>query len=174
MEEKEQATEATHSEEEVVLDLEEGEATEDGEAVETLKQKLADAEEAKRQLTARAKKAEAQLKDRPRAAEAPQPTSALSKDEAELLILASQGLTDAELVNELKALAKVRGTSLIETTKDPIFIALQKAREDEAKAEKAKLPASRGSTQAKKEKEISAPGLSDAEHKELWKQQNGR
>ena len=141
---------------------------EETEDIETLKVKLAESEEAKRQITARAKAAEAKLKERP--APAPQPiTNALSKDDTELLILASQGLNDPELIGELKALAKVRGKSLIETQTDPIFIAMKAAREETAKVEKAKLGASKGSGGIRRGKDLNTPGLSDAEHRELWK-----
>ena len=139
---------------------------EETEDIEALKVKLAEAEEAKRQITARAKAAEAKLKEKP----APQPLiNALSKDDTELLILASQGLNDPELIGELKALAKVRGKSLIETQTDPIFIAMKAAREETAKVEKAKLGASKGSGGIRRGKDLNTPGLSDAEHRELWK-----
>lgn len=139
---------------------------EETEDIEALKVKLAEAEEAKRQITARAKAAEAKLKEKP----APQPiTNALSKDDTELLILASQGLNDPELIGELKALAKIRGKSLIETQTDPIFIAMKAAREETAKVEKAKLGASKGSGGIRRGKDLNTPGLSDAEHRELWK-----
>ena len=139
---------------------------EETEDIETLKVKLAESEEAKRQITARAKAAEAKLKEKP----APQPLiNALSKDDTELLILASQGLNDPDLIGELKALAKVRGKSLIETQTDPIFIAMKAAREETAKVEKAKLGASKGSGGIRKGKDLNTPGLSDAEHRELWK-----
>jgi hypothetical protein len=121
------------------------------------------------QVLARAKKAENALK-------AQKPSSfnnALSKEDAEALILASQGLS-VELIGELKTLAKLRGKSLIETQGDPIFVAIKEKFDSDAKQEKAKLPASRGSGQMKKEKTINDSGLSDEEHKEIWKRSQGR
>lgn len=137
----------------------------DSEEVQTLKQQLAEAEEAKRQLTARAKSAEAKLKEK---AETPL-TSGLSKEEAELIILSSQGYTQEQL-EELKALARARGKGLIETQSDPVFARMKEVWEQQAKEEKSKLGASRGSSTVKKEKDFNSPGLTDEEHKAMWKE----
>lgn len=160
MEEENKVAETTNSDEEVDLE----ETTEDTEDVQALKQKLAEAEEAKRQLTARAKSAEAKLKEKAE----PQISNGLSKEEAELIILSSQGYTKEQL-EELKALAKARGKSLIETQSDPIFLRMKEVWEQQAKEEKSKLGASRGSSTVKKEKDFNTPGLSDEEHKAMWK-----
>lgn len=99
--------------------------------------------------------------------------TSLSEEQIEEKILLSQGM-DSELIDELKTLAKVRKTGLIQAQNDPIFIAIKKQKDDDEKAKKAKLGASRGSGTVKKEKTTVSPGLTDAEHKELWlSQQKG-
>ncbi len=125
-----------------------------------------------RQVLARAKKAEAALKTQPKP---PQTITqnALSQDDIDTRILKSQGMTDVHL-DSLKKVAKINNTSLIEAQSDPIFQAIKEKEEREAKAQKAKLPASRGSASVKKEVNISSPGLTDAQHKELWRESQGR
>lgn len=171
MEEENQVIEPQIEDESVEDEPTEEQPNED---VEALKKQLEEANEAKRQLTARAKKAEEEAKKYKPKEESQQRTdvnqNTLSKEETELIVLAGQGLTDPELVNELKALAKVRGKSLIETTNDPIFVALKTAKEEEAKKESARLGAGKGSGTVKKKKDFNTPGLSTEEHKALWKQ----
>lgn len=157
--------------EEPIVDIEE-------EDVETLKQKLADAEEAKRQLTARAKKVEAENKALKGTKAEPTPPviskqPVLSEDAIDERLLKSQGMSD-ELLEELKALAKVRGKSLLDTQSDPIFKTIKEAKEAEAKSQKAKLGASRGSGSVKKEKTFNTKGLTPEEHKQLWLESEGR
>jgi hypothetical protein len=115
------------------------------------------------QVLARAKKAEALLRQKPTITNNP-----LTDEDIEAKILKSQGLND-ELLNELKALSKIRGKSLIETQNDPLFIAIKEQKEAEVKSQKARLGASKGSGSVKKEKDFNSPGLSDTEHKEMWK-----
>lgn len=88
-------------------------------------------------------------------------------------ILKSQGMSD-ELLGELETIAKVRGKGLIDSQTDPIFIALKDSKEAEAKSAKAKLGASKGSGTVKPQKGFNTPGLSDEEHKEMWRQSQGR
>lgn len=94
-------------------------------------------------------------------------------------ILKANGV-DEDMLKEMKALKAVRSkekgkeVSLLEVQNDPIIKALKKERDDEEKAKKAKLPASRGSGSVKKERTISDSGLSDAEHKALWREMQGR
>lgn len=147
----------------------------DTEDVEALRHQLAEANKKLEnfdQVVARAKKAEALLKNKPEATQNIT-TSGLSKEDIEEAILKNTGMS-ADLLKDLKALAKVRNTGLIEAQNDPIFVAIKKAQEEEAKSEKAKLPASRGSSSVKKEKDFNTPSISDAEHKELWKASMGR
>ena len=79
-----------------------------------------------------------------------------------------------ELLTELVALSKVRGKSLLDTQSDPLFIALKESKEAEAKSAKAKLGASKGSGSVKTEKGFDTPGLTEEEHKEMWKKSQGR
>lgn len=123
------------------------------------------------QVLARAKAAEAKLKAKP--AQTINQTPALSEEQVHVAILKAQGKSQDE-IDYLKKIAGVNKTTLIDAQNDELFAVFQKKREDEAKAQKAKLGASRGSGTVKKEKTLSSPGLTDAEHKELWKAQNGR
>jgi hypothetical protein len=160
-------------EQELEINLDE---TADEETVESLKEKLAKEQEARRQLTARAKAAEDKLK-----ASAPAPVkvvpptlnNGIDLATMEKTILKSQGMSD-DLLEELVALSKVRGKGLLDTQSDPIFIALKEAKESEAKKAKANLGSSKGSGTVKKEKSFDTPGLSEEEHKEMWKQSQGR
>lgn len=146
------------------------------ETVESLKEKLAKEQEARRQLTARAKIAEEKLKaSAPAPVKVNPPTINNGIDEAtiERKILKSQGMSD-ELLEELVALSKVRGKSLLDVQSDPIFIALKDAKEAESKKAKATLGSSRSSGVVKNEKSFETPGLSEEEHKEMWKKSQGR
>lgn len=161
------------SDEELDLDLN----LDDGEDVETLKEALAKKDAFARQVVARAKKAEAELKalkntPAPQKENITNNNNPVNQEVIEETILRSQGLSD-ELLTELKALAKVRGTSLLATQLDPIFVKMKEVKDEETKAEKAKLSASRGSGQAKKAKDFTAQGLTQEEHKALWREQQG-
>ena len=157
----------TNTDETVVLD----EATE----VEALKVSLAEAEEAKRQLTARAHKAEAEVKaHKATKAEAPPlAPNALSADDVDVKILQSQGADEAT-IEYLKKIAKVNGTSVLAAQSDDLFVAFKEKKEREDKAQKASIGASKGSGSSQKGKTVATPGLTDEEHKDLWRQANGR
>lgn len=145
--------------------------SDDSEDIEVLKAELEKAREIKRIAEIRTKKAEAELKsykDKP--AEAV--TSTLSEEDIEVKILKAKGI-DAELLDEMKILAKVRGKSILEIENDPILIAMKNEKEAKHKAEKAKLGASKGSGQVKQAKTVNSPGLSQEEHKALWKESMG-
>jgi hypothetical protein len=166
-------TETQEQETEITL-----EETTDEETVESLKAKLYEANaklekeaEARRQLTARAKTAEAKAV---KPIEKPQQiNNGIDLATMEKTILKSQGMSD-DLLGELVALSKVRGKSLLDTQSDPIFIALKDAKDAEAKKAKANLGASKGSGTVKTTKGFDTPGLSVEEHKEMWKQSQGR
>jgi hypothetical protein len=166
-------TETQEQETEITL-----EETTDEETVESLKAKLYEANaklekeaEARRQLTARAKTAEAKAV---KPIEKPQQiNNGIDLATMEKTILKSQGMSD-DLLGELVALSKVRGKSLLDTQSDPIFIALKDAKDAEAKKAKANLGASKGSGTVKTTKGFDTPGLSAEEHKEMWKQSQGR
>lgn len=146
------------------------------EDVEALKERLAQVEKAKHDLSARAKKAEAELKSlREKSADAPQKEiikNTLSEADVEAKILRAQGVS-TELLDELKVIARARGKSLIEAQEDPLFVLRKKQMEDEAKAQKAKLPSSKGSGSVKHEKTFNTSGLSNDEHRAMWKAQQG-
>jgi hypothetical protein len=97
--------------------------------------------------------------------------SSLSEEAIEAKILLSQGKSP-ELIEEMKALAKVRGKSLLEIQNDPILLAMEKARDDESNAKKVKLGAARGSSTVQTKKSTATANLSAEEHKALWKEQN--
>lgn len=132
-----------------------------------------------RQMEARAKKAESDLRKAledkgDSGTKAAKPiNSVLSGEQIEITVLRAQGMADDE-ISYLKKLAKVNETSIIEAQKDELFSAYRAKKESEDKAKKAKLGASRGSSTVRKEKDLNSTGLTDAEHKALWKQQMTR
>lgn len=164
--------EATNSNEEIDLETEQSNDIED---VEALKRQIEEKDTFARQAVARAKKAEADLKAlKEKAGEATQIiNNAPSEETIDVKILQSQGLDD-EAIAYLKKIAQVNGTTLIEAKKDELYKAFEEKREREEKAKKASLGASRGSGAIRKEKSITSPGLSDEEHKELWRKSLGR
>lgn len=160
----------TTTDEELDLDLN----LDDSGDVETLKADLEKEREAKRQILARAKDAEAKLKSLQETKVTPKENiNNLSGEDVEAKILKAQGMSD-DLLSELKAIAKVRGKGLIDSQTDPIFLALKESREATEKAEKAKLGASKGSGQAKAQKDFNSAGLTDQDHKELWQKSQER
>jgi len=167
-EQNEQVLDATNSNEELDLELE----LDDTEDVEAQEKTYSESEF--KQVLARAKRAEAEAKAlKPKQSNATQSiNNTLSEESIDIKILKSQGMDD-ELLKELTDLSKLRKKSPLEMQSDPLFLAIKKQREDEAKSEKSKLGASRGSGQVKKEKSLSSPGLTDAEHKALWRERNG-
>lgn len=151
----------------------------DTDDADTLRDKLNKADEAKRQLHSRAKKAEDELKKLKGSPNPVSPANQPAKKEetntstttvdVDERILKSQGMSD-ELLKELKAVAQVRGVSLIDAQKDPIFVAVKEKFEKDQKKEDASLPASRGSGGAKSKKDFTTPNLSRDEHKQLAKE----
>lgn len=170
---------ATNPNEELELETE----LDDTEDVEALKEELEREREARRQLTARAKKTEAELRSlrvsQPKKAEDTSSTqlkntnSALTEDDIDARVLRLQGMSE-ELLTKLKTVAKATGKTMIDAQSDDIFIAIKEKMENEAKAEKAKLGTSKNSGTVKKGKDFSSPGLTDEEHKALWREKNGR
>ena len=130
---------------------------------------VAKLQETNKKLFERAKKAEADLK----ALKASKPatpkiveTSVSPQLNVEEAVLQANGMSD-ELLTELKAVAKVRGLSLIKAQNDPIFVAVKEKFEQDKKQKDASLPASRGSGSAKPKKDLTTPGLSREEHRKL-------
>lgn len=171
----EPVVEATISDEELELELD----LDDTEDVEALKAKIAEKDTFARQAVARAKKAEADLKALKASGTTAPATqtalitnnNALTADEIDKRVLKAGGMSD-EVLEHLTKVAQVTGKSLFDAQNDDLFVAMKTRHEDALKAEKAKLGVSRGSGSAKKEKTLNTPGLSDAEHKDLWRQQN--
>ena len=95
------------------------------------------------------------------------PQQSLSAEEAALLV---NGMPK-ELLKELKVIAQVRGTGLIETQNDPVFLGIKDNFDKTKKQNEASLPASRGSGNVKPKKDFNTPGLSREEHIELLKKQ---
>jgi hypothetical protein len=125
------------------------------------------------QVLARAKKAEEALKkSNPQNITNKQTTVSTSTEDMEAMVLKAQGMP-SDLLDELKAVAKARGKTLLDSVNDPIFVAIKSQKETETKALKAKLGASKGSGSVKKEKSINSIGLSEEEHKEMWKANRG-
>lgn len=151
----------------------------DGTAEETTEEPAADdVEEVPEEETidweARAKKAEALLIQNKRKAkqEVKQP-SALTEEAVEEKILRANGL-DSESVSQLKKIARLNNSSLLDAQNDPIYIAWKK-NDQEAKEKAAnRLGASKGSSTVKPKKDFQTPGLTDEEHKEMWKRNEGR
>ena len=144
----------------------------DSEEVVALKTQLEEAQKKLEQfpnIVARAKTAEAKVKT---LLEAPQKTNVPDQD-LDSRILKSQGMSD-ELLDKLKKVAAVSSKSLIDAQKDEVFIAMKDKAEAEEKSQKASLPASKGSGQAKVKKDTTSPNLSPEEHKELWNKSQGR
>lgn len=165
-EQDEQVVEATNSDENQELEIN----LEDTEEVVATEKTYT--EQQFKQVLARAKTAEAKLKEKP--AEVTHNTNnALSEQDIEAKILQAQGM-DKELLEEAKILAKLRNKSILEIQNDPILVAMKEEKEKAIKAQKAKLGASKSSSQAKAEKAITSPGLSDEEHKALWREQRDK
>lgn len=164
MDENLQPQEGMNPESEVI------EETDASERIAELEAQLAEERQAKTEILARAKKAEAQNTTVTK----PSITNnSISEEDVEIKILKSQGVDD-ELLGEMKALAKVRGKSILEIQNDPILKAMKEAKEAEEKAKASRLPASRGSAPAKKEKSFSTSGLSDEDFKALWKERQSK
>lgn len=119
------------------------------------------------EIAARARKAEAELK---KLKQAPQINTQLP--EADELKLIARGLTDEEIA-EAKAIAKGKGFSLLEATKDPLFLVYQKDLKEKERRENAKLGASKGSG-TYDQKELIRPEMTREEHMEVFNKLNGR
>lgn len=88
----------------------------------------------------------------------------------EELKLIARGLSD-ELIDEAKAIAKGKGIALSEALKTKTFLALEKEIKEEEKREQARLGASKGSSQS--QKQTFRPGMTQEEHKKLWRETYG-
>jgi len=94
--------------------------------------------------------------------------SGLSREEA---ILFAKGYEEKD-IDYLNLIAKGKGVSLAEAQKDELFMAYQEKAQIEKKSAQAKLRASNSSGYSKPT-ETFAVGMSEADHKALWKKQMG-
>lgn len=115
---------------------------------------------------ARAKKAEALIIKNKKAPVAERPTPQATPSNVEEVVLLANGM-DETLLEQLKKVAAVNGTSLIKAQNDPIFVAVKEKFEREKKSSAASLPATRGAGSAKVQKTANTPGLSREEHMRL-------
>jgi len=121
-----------------------------------------------KKLFERAKKAEAKLKELQPKAVAPKVASQPASTNVEETVLLANGMSE-ELLEELKAVAAVRKTSLIKAQADPIFVAVKDRFEKEQKSSAASLGASKGSGNVKARKTPNTPGLTREEHMAMVK-----
>ena len=89
----------------------------------------------------------------------------LSREEA---ILIAKGRSEDEL-DLLHTIAKGKGVSLLDAEKNPLFLAYEEKQAEEKKKEDARLGASKGSGYYEAKDDFNKPGLTNEEHKELWK-----
>lgn len=137
----------------------EGEETDD---VETLKEQLAKTAAANKRLYARLQK-EKETNTKPNQ----DTTAGITKDE---VVLIAQGMK-LEHLDHLKLIQKGMGGTLKEAYDSPLFQSLVAQEEAEEKRKKAQLPASEGGSG--KLAEEFKPGMTEAEHRELWKKYRG-
>ena len=148
------------------------ESTSGDEETTDLAGELEKARKANAQILARAKRAEEEVKKFKASGETkaqPNLNNVLSREEAFLI---AKGYDD-ESLNQIQVIAKGKGISMLEAEKDALFVSYKEKKESEAKAEKAKLGASKGSGQKE-----SKPGFNNFEsledHKKLWKEANNK
>lgn len=115
-----------------------------------------------KKLFERAKNAEADLK----AFKAKKPADANPQVSVEETVLLATGMPE-ELLKDLKAVATVRGVSLIKAQTDPLFVAVKDEFEKGQRQKDASLPASRNSGTVKPKKSFDTVGLSREEHREM-------
>lgn len=146
-----------------------------------LKEQVLKARTFARQAVARAKKAESKkAPEEKKTPEEPKDQGAshtskavLTAEDVDIRVLRAQKMPEEE-IKYLKKVAALNETGIIEAQSDEVYLAWKQKKEDDDKAEKARLGASQGSGSKKKEKEINTPGLSDADHKEKWKEHNAK
>jgi hypothetical protein len=144
--------------EEVVEPIEPKDGQEDTVA---LQEKLDAAEKAKSQILARAKKAEEELKT---LKAKPQDNNQSSNPQlSEELKLIAKGLSDEE-IEQAKVIAKGKDISLPEAIKDSLFLTYQADLKEKERKEKAKLGASKGSSETQEEVTGLQSGSSREEH----------
>jgi len=120
-----------------------------------------------KKLYARLKALESKVKDTPK--EAPQ-TNTINNNEQiptrDEIYLIAKGYEDSEIA-KLQSIAKGNGCSLLDATKDEMFVVWQEKVAAEAKKAKSQLGASKGSGSVRPVKQIG--DMTDAEFYEHWK-----
>lgn len=140
----------------------------EGETPETPPADVAQLQATNKKLFERAKKAEAEVKalKGPKPPAEAKPSSPVDVDER---ILLANGMAPA-LMKELKKVAKINESGLIEAQTDPIFVAVKEKFEKEQKQKNASMGASRGSGSPAPKKSANTPGLSREEHQKMAKE----
>lgn len=147
------------------VDVDETETTEETSTQDTeaLQKELETLRKSNAQLKAYAKK----LKGKTERSDLDTPEAPVSENVDER-ILKSQGMPD-ELLTQLKKVARFNEVDLISAQADPMFVAIREKYEQEQRDKEASLGASKGSGGVKPQKSFSTSGLSQEEHKEMWK-----
>lgn len=123
---------------------------------------------------AEAKKLQAILDRKTRQSEKQKaPLTTNKPTDVEETVLRAQGMSADEL-EMLKKVAKVNGTSLIDAKQDTLFVTWKENAEREQAAQKARLGASKGAGSKSQPITFNTPGLTPEQHKELWKQRQGK
>ena len=134
----------------------------------------ADDEQPKKDWEAEAKKLQAILDRKTRQSEKQKaPLTTNKPTDVEETVLRAQGMSADEL-EMLKKVAKVNGTSLIDAKQDTLFVTWKENAEREQAAQKARLGASKGAGSKSQPITFNTPGLTPEQHKELWKQRQGK
>lgn len=120
-------------------------------------------------ILARTRKAEAELKKLK--AEQAQPHINNDPQLSDELKLIARGLSDEE-IDQAKVIAKGKGVVLAEAIKDPLFLSYQATLKEQARKEKAKLGASKGSGESRDDTLIKE-NMSREEHMEAFKKVMG-
>jgi hypothetical protein len=127
---------------------------------------------------AEAKKWKAIAERKAKKLEAPAPKQTTKKAETNGLteddILTITTIQDKDLINTAREIAKLKGITLAEAADSTMFRLAKAEREEAIRQEKVSMEASRGSGNRGKKKDFKTSGLSDAEHKELWRQRVSR
>jgi hypothetical protein len=110
----------------------------------------------------------------PQTAQTSNPTQAVPTDivTPKDLLRTTKGYDDDALA-QLEVIAKGKGISLIQAQDDPLFTGYLEKQEAEKKAQAAKLGASKGSGRGGEKRTFTTPGLSDEDHKAMWKEKQG-
>lgn len=157
--------------EDFLAEYEQSEATAKAEFDEKLKK----AEELSNNQKIRAEKAESQLKEKKGITSSPNNAGEPSHKEAvsltrEEAILFAKGLNEKE-VERAQKIAQVEGIKLTEAVESDLFTSWKKLEDEKVKNANANLPPSKGS-KSYQSKTFQTQGLTEQEHKELFKAKN--